>query len=52
MASDIFMIDADTEAHLTLNDQPLTRLADLAEDLESSLAAKAALIRFILKLPS
>jgi len=30
-ASDIFMVQADTEAHLTLEDQPLTRLADLAE---------------------
>jgi len=25
------MVQADTEAHLTLEDQPLTRLADLAE---------------------
>ena len=31
VASDIFMIDADKEAHLTLDDQPLTRLSDLAE---------------------
>jgi hypothetical protein len=30
VASDIFMVHADKEAHLTLEDQPLTRLSDLA----------------------